>query len=142
MFNNGSVDAAYAPAAAYKPLELYKGVGEKGGVIRYPLAQMNLVLISRSAALPAGFFQKSRDYAIANFDKAIKRVQQGDAEVPKASWIEIPDTDKARYDQMFLDVRIKLRDEHKVYNKTMLKLMRRIRCKIDGARAECAQKLE
>lgn len=142
MFNNGSVDAAYAPAAAYKALELYKGVGKAGGVIRYPLAQMNLVLISRTKALPADFFQKSRDFAIANFDKAIARVKKGDTDVPKASWIEISDVDKARYDQMFLDVRIQLRDEHKVYNKTMLKLMRRIRCKIDGARAECAQKRE
>lgn len=142
MFNNGSVDAAYAPAAAYKPLELYKGVGKKGGVIRYPLAQMNLILISRSNALPADFFQKSRDYAIKNFNKAVKRVKQGDAEVPKSAWIDISDTDKKRYDQMFLDVRVKLRDEHKVYHKTMLKLMRRIRCKMDGARAECAQKRE
>lgn len=142
MFNNGSVDAAYAPAAAYKPLELYKGVGKKGGVIRYPLAQMNLILISRSNALPADFFQKSRDYAIKNFNKAVKRVKQGDAEVPKAAWIDISDADKKRYDQMFLDVRVKLRDEHKVYHKTMLKLMRRIRCKMDGARAECAQKRE
>lgn len=103
---------------------------------------MNLILISRSNALPADFFQKSRDYAIKNFNKAVKRVKQGDAEVPKSAWIDISDADKKRYDQMFLDVRVKLRDEHKVYHKTMLKLMRRIRCKMDGARAECAQKRE
>ena len=31
LFNNHSVDMAYAPAIAYKPLELYKGLGENGG---------------------------------------------------------------------------------------------------------------
>ena len=36
MFNNSSVDACYAPAFAYKALELYKGIGSTGGVIRYP----------------------------------------------------------------------------------------------------------
>lgn len=142
MFNNGSVEAAYAPAAAYKALELYKGVGTAGGVIRYPLAQMNLILLSRSADLPADFFMKSREYAVKNFGKALKRVKLGDKDVPAKAWIDIPDADKKRYDQMFLDVRVKLRDEHKVYHKTMLKLMRRIRCKVDGTRAECAEKRE
>ena len=48
MFNNGSVDACYAPAFAFNALELYKGVGKKGGVIQYPLAQMTLQLLIHS----------------------------------------------------------------------------------------------
>lgn len=142
MFNNGSVDAAYAPAAAYKALELYKGVGDKGGVIRYPLAQMNLILLSRTGDLPAEFFTKSREYAVSNFDKALKRVEAADKDVPAAKWVDIPDADKKEYDQMFLDVRVQLRDSQKVYDGTMLKLMRRIRCKLDATRAECAEKRE
>ena len=34
MFNNKTVDACYAPAFAYKALELHKGIGAKGGVVR------------------------------------------------------------------------------------------------------------
>jgi TRAP-type C4-dicarboxylate transport system substrate-binding protein len=38
-FNNGYVDLAYAPAIAYEPFEMYKGMGDKGGVLRFNLAQ-------------------------------------------------------------------------------------------------------
>ena len=48
MFNNGSVDAAKFLPVVYKALELYKGVGKKGGVIRFPLAQMTLQLFVHS----------------------------------------------------------------------------------------------
>ena len=36
-FNNGSVDAIFAPATSYVPLEIFRGVGTKGGVSRFPL---------------------------------------------------------------------------------------------------------
>ena len=142
MFNNGSVMAAYAPATAYKALELYKGIGSKGGIIRYPLAQMTLQLLTRTADLPEGFGQTSRGYAKKTFKAGLKVVRDAEKLVPAHHWIDIPQADKDRYDEMFLDVRIKLRDEKKVYHKTMLKLMRKVRCRKDGARAECAEKRE
>ena len=40
------------------------------------------------------------------------------------------------------DVRVKLRDEDQIYDKEMLSLMRRLRCKADNTRPECAQKRE
>lgn len=141
MFNNGSVMAAYAPATAYKALELYKGIGSKGGVIRYPLAQMTLQLIIRSADFPEGFAQASRDHAKKTFGSSIKVVKAAEKLVPTKHWIDIPDSDKARYDEMFLDVRVKLRDTG-IYHKNALKLMRKVRCKKDGTRAECAEKRE
>ena len=142
MFNNGSVDAAYAPATAFVPLELAKGLGSAGGVIRYPLAQMTMQLIVRTADFPAGFGQNSRNYAgekVGDFIKAVERAESG---FPEKYWVDISDTDKARYDQLFLDVRVRLRDDNKVYDKTMLSLMRRVRCKEDEARAECADRRE
>lgn len=142
MFNNGSVDACYAPAVAYKALELYKGVGKKGGVLRYPLAQMTLQLLFRSADFPDGFGQHARDYAVQHFDSALKAVKDAEKEIPKSAWIEIPQADKDKYDEMFLDVRLRLRDKEKVFHKTTLKLMRRVRCKANPARAECAEKRE
>ena len=57
-------------------------------------------------------------------------------------WIDIPSSDKARYDTMFQETRIRLRDENKVYDKTMLRMMRKIRCKVDGSRAECTTNKE
>jgi hypothetical protein len=142
MFNNGSVDACYAPATAYNALELYKGVGNKGGIIRYPLAQLSFVFLIRSADFPADFGEQSRAFAKEAFQKGLGVVLRAEKQIPSKHWIDIPDEDKARYDEMFLDVRVKLRDELKVYDKTMLKLMRRVRCKSDPARAECAEKRE
>lgn len=142
MFNNGSVDAAYAPATAFVPLELAKGIGSKGGVIRYPLAQMTMQLIVRSADFPETFGQSSRTYAGDKAGDMIKAVEKAEKDIASGQWVDISDTDKARYDQLFLDVRVRLRDENKVYDKTILSLMRRVRCKEDEARAECADKRE
>jgi hypothetical protein len=141
MFNNGSVMAAYAPATAYKALELYKGIGDAGGIIRYPLAQMTLQLIVRTADFPEGFTQSSRDYAKKTFKAGLKVVKDAEKQVSSKHWIDIPKADMDRYDEMFLDVRIKLREKG-VYHKSALKLMRKIRCKKDGTRAECAEKRE
>ena len=142
MFNNGSVDAAYAPATAYKALELYKGVGSKGGVIRFPLAQMTLQLFVHSDRFPQGFGEKSRSYSMKSYNQALKLVKKAEKDIGDKRWIEISGDDKKRYEQMFQEVRIRLRDEHKVYHKTTLTLMRKVRCKKDGARAECAEKKE
>jgi hypothetical protein len=142
MFNNGSVDACYAPATAYEALELGKGVGSKGGVIRYPLAQLTLQLLVRTQDFPAGFPAKSRAYAAKNFDRALRLVTAAEKKIPAKAWVDIPDKDKGRYDEMFLNVRIQLRDKDKIYHRGTLKLLRKIRCKSDGDRAECAQPRE
>ena len=142
MFNNGSVAAAYAPATAYKALELYKGIGKKGGVIQYPLAQLSLQILIRTEDFPADFPNASRAYAAKTFSKALKMVQSAEKSIPAKHWIEIPAKDKARYDEMFLNVRIGLRDKEKLYDRRMLTLLRKIRCKANGARAECAEKRE
>ncbi len=142
MFNNGSVDAAYAPAVAYKALELYKGVGSKGGVIRFPLAQMTLQLFVHSDKFPEGFGEKSRAYSSKNFDRALKAVKRAESDIKTSQWVEISSEDQSRYESMFQDVRIQLRDQYKVYNSKALKIMRIARCRADGARAECAEKKE
>ena len=141
-FNNGNVDALYAPATAYKALELYRGIGKKGGVIRYPIAQLTQQLFIRSADFPEGFAQSARDFAKKTFDSARRGVQAAEKQIPASAWVDIPDADKARYDEMFRSVRLTLRDKKSVYSKKTLTLMRKVRCKADGSRAECADKLE
>ena len=111
-------------------------------MIRYPLAQLTLQVLFRQGELPEEFGQKSREYAAKSFNAAKKLVQKAERSIPAKHWIDIPDDDKAAYDEMFRDVRVRLRDHEKVYNKTMLSLMRRIRCKTDATRAECADKRE
>ena len=143
MFNNGSVDACYAPATAYQALELYKGLGNKGGVVKYPLAQLTLQLLIRTADFPAGYGQKTRAYFSSQlFDSALGFVKSAEEAIPARQWIDIPREDQARYDEMFRGVRIRLRDVEKVYHPTALKLMRKLRCRNRPDRAECALKQE
>ncbi|MEE2787872.1 MAG: putative solute-binding protein [Myxococcota bacterium] len=141
-FNNGAVEACYAPAFAYKALELYKGIKDKGGVVRYPLAQMTLQILIRSADFPEGFPAKSRAIVAKTVDKALTMVQKAEASIPAEHLIDIPKADKDKYDEMFLDVRVELRDKQKVYNPKALHLLRKVRCKADSSRAECVQKRE
>ena len=142
IFNNGAADICYSPATAFKPLELEKGVKEKGGVIRYPIAQLTGQVLIRSEKFNAEFGANARKYGSDNFQKILQLSTKADASVDKKYWIEIPKEDKDRYDQIFLDVRVKLRDDEKIYDKTTLSLMRRLRCNEDKSRPECAQKLE
>ena len=75
-FNNGSVDIAYAPAIAYKPLEMYKGLGEKGGIMRYNLAYLDFQLVLHRERFDPEYGQKSRTYVLSQFDRAIKSIQK------------------------------------------------------------------
>ncbi|MCB9529441.1 MAG: putative solute-binding protein [bacterium] len=142
MFNNGGVDAAYAPAFAYKALELYKGIGDKGAVVRYPLAQMTLQVLIRSKDFPEDFGAKSRAFAAANFDRALKLAEDAEAQIPAKHWLDLPEADKARYDLMFRDVRVELRDKKSVYDKKALSLLKKARCHKDARRPECVEAVE
>jgi len=141
LFNNRNADIAYAPATAYHALELYKGIGSKGGVIDYPLAQMTFQFMVHAGKFTPEFTQQSRGWFYKTFDRFAKLSRQAESRIKKKHWITISDEDKKRYDKMFQETRIKLRAQ-KVYNKTMLKILRKIRCKTDAARAECATRVE
>jgi hypothetical protein len=139
MFNSGSVDVAYAPATAYKPLELAKGVGASGGVVRFPLAQLTFQILTRPAKMPAGFGDASRKYIAGQYDTMFKVVARAEKEIPAKSWIEVPDP--RSYDKLFQSVRVDLGAKG-VYDKGTLHKLLLVRCKDDGARAECAEKKE
>jgi len=142
LFNNKNVSMCYSPALAYQALELHKGIGSKGGVIRYPLAQVTFQILTRSAAFNPDFMLSSRKWAASNFSRFLALNKQAESKIPSSHWIDIPSSDKVRYDTMFQETRIRLRDEKKVYDKTMLRMMRKIRCKVDGSRAECTTNKE
>lgn len=142
-FNNGSVDICAAPAAAYKALELYKGLGQKGGVVRYALAQITLQLIIRGDRFSAypDYPQKSREWFYAQFDRSMSMIEKAEKEIDPKYWIEIPTADKAKYDELMRQSRIALRDEG-IYDKDAMSLLRKVRCKLDSGRVECSEKLE
>lgn len=136
-FNNGSVDLAYAPAVAYQPLELYKGVREAGGVFKYALAYMNFQVIIHRDRFPEDAGQMVRDEAIKRIDQAYEIIAEAEAGIPQEVWMHPPGEDVAEYDKMLRQVRLSLLDDG-VYDERAIKLMKAIRCRVDGSRAECA----
>ena len=141
MFNNGSVDVCYAPATAYRPLELERGLESGGGVVRYPLSQLTLQVIAHTDQLPDGFGNSARAYAYERFDQMMTIINRGDGEIADGYWLDVPEEDVESYDNVFREVRVQLRDDG-VYDGTMLTLLRRVRCQVDDSRAECAAQLE
>ncbi|MBR4984880.1 MAG: hypothetical protein IKY83_03990 [Proteobacteria bacterium] len=142
IFNNGAADICYAPATAFKPLELEKGVKAKGGILRYPIAQLTGQVLIHSSKFTPEFAQASREYGANAYSNILTLSTKSDASIDKKYWIDIDKEAKARYDALFQDVRVKLRDEDQIYDKEMLSIMRRLRCKSDNTRPECAQKRE
>ncbi len=140
-FNNGYVDIAYAPAIAYEPFEMYKGMGDSGGILRFNLAQMNGQLILRKDKFPQQFGQKSREYAYKNFTKALEHIVAAEDNIPEKYWIDLPDNKKTEYKEMLRQVRLELRDEG-VYDERMLKILFKLRCRTDPGHYECVEKLE
>lgn len=140
-FNNGSVDVVGAPAAAFKPLELFKGLGTKGGIAEYPLVQISLQIIIRQDKFPQGFGQKSREYAFAQFDRAIKIITAAEKDIDKRYWMPIPEGDKEKYTAMIRDSRISLTNDG-IYDKKAMKLLKQVRCQISPSDSECSQNLE
>ena len=136
-FNNGSVDLAYAPAVAYSPLELYKGVNPNGGVFKYALAYMNFQVIIHRDRFPDDAGQMVRDQAIKRIDEAYEIIAEAEAGIPDDIWMHPPQEDVAEYDKMLRKVRLSLLEDG-VYDERAISLMKAIRCRVDGSRSECA----
>lgn len=136
-FNNGEVDIIAAPAIAFKPLELNKGLGSKGGIVKFPILQITGVITIKKDKFPAGYGAKSRAWVAGQLPKAFKQIQADEQSIPSKFWMEIPDNDKVGYVKMMRDARIKMTAEGD-YDKDMMKLLKKIRCANDASSFECA----
>lgn len=140
-FNNGAVDIAYMSAQGYEPFELHRGIGTAGGVLRYPLAQATLQVMLRAPSFEDSFLAQARGWLAVNFDDTVAASKTADQSIPASAWVDLDAATRARWDDLFLEVRVDLRDNG-VYDGDMLRVMRQLRCANDSARAECAQPRE
>jgi hypothetical protein len=138
-FNNGIVDVVAAPAIAYLPLELYKGVGTKGVVLKLPVAQLTLQLVLTKQAFSSHFSQQSRQYFYSHFDDYLKAILAAEEDI--YLFFPPPDGDTLKYTEMMREARISMMQEG-IYHPKMLALMKRVRCKQQADAAECADNRE
>ncbi len=136
-FNNGSVDLAYAPAVAYQPLELYKGVNPNGAVVKYALGYMNFQILIHRDRFPDEISGFIREQALSKLDEAYEIIDKAESEIPSDVWLTLPQERLAEYDKMLQKVRLSLLEDG-VFDERAIQLMKAIRCRVDGSRSECA----
>lgn len=140
-FNNGSVDTAYAPAFAYDALELYKGVGDQGGIVDYPLAQLTIQLVAKEGVLTDEQAQASRDVVWGMYGQAMGLIKKAEDGIPDKQWINISEDDIQGYQEMFRENRLEMRDGKngapEVYDPKMLSLLSKVRCASNPGASEC-----
>ncbi len=141
MFNNNNVDVIMAPSIVYKPLELHKGIGTKGGVGRFPLTIITYQMVIRADRFPASYGQKSRDYVFDNFDAVLEVVKRADKDIPEKLWIDPTPADNERYVTIMREGRIEMAEKG-LYDKKGLKLIKKIRCSVYPEASDCTQATE
>ena len=139
--NNGQVDIVAAPGIAFKPFEMYKGLGSTGAIYRFPLIQLTAHMIVRSEKFPAGFGQKSRAFVLTQLDRADATIKQAEDGIPAKYWLDLTTADKEKYTVMMREARIQLTKDG-IYDPRMMSLLKKVRCKIEPGAGECADSIE
>ena len=140
-FNNGSVDVIIAPIILYKPFELYLGLGSKGGIVRRPVIQLTMQLLTRRGKLPTDFGQRSREYVAGQEDRAFALIHSLESQVDEHLWMYITTDERNAYYQLMRDARVQLAAQG-FYDKRMLDILKHVRCKANPSDGECSQNEE
>lgn len=134
-FNNGVVDIIAAPAAAYMPLELYRGVGSRGLVVKLATAQLTMQLVVRHEHFSDTFRRNSRRFFADQYDRALRTIREAEDDI--LFFYPPPDKDRDRYVEMMNESRLFL-IEAGIYDKDMMRWMKKARCKVSPERGECS----
>jgi hypothetical protein len=137
-FNNGQVDVIIAPIILYKPFELYRGIGTKGGIIRRPLVQLTMQILARKDKFPPEFGRESREYVATQVDHAFGVIRNLENGVEQRQWMYVPTAERVEYNHIMRDARMHLTAQG-FFDKRMLGILKRIRCKSNPEDAECSQ---
>lgn len=146
-FNNGVVDIIAAPALAFAPLELYKGLGTKGGVFDLPLinvtgsAVMNRSRIEKEVPDLDERLKKMRKFGLGYVDLAIEAIEKMENQVPDKYWMKLSDKERQDYIVMMREARLQLTKEG-VYDKRMMRVLKKVRCHHRPVAAECSTQEE
>lgn len=136
-FNDGEVDAIASPAYAYKPLEIYKGLGSNGAMFTYPVMNVTADLIIKPEQFPEGFGIKSREWAVKQLPSSFKKIEKMEAEIPAKYKLNVSKDDALRYQKLLREGRIEL-TKRGVYDPVMMSVLKKARCTVDRTNFECS----
>lgn len=146
MFNDGEVDVSYAPGAAYELLEMFRGMGDTGGVVRYPVGQVTTQLVARTGEFDDRFVRKSRRIMSRLYPEAMRIVRDFEGRIPDERWVDISPEAVRGYQEMLRGVRLDLKESSSedaklaaaAYNEDMMTILRKVRCYTNPGGQECA----
>ena len=136
-FNNGQVDIIAAPAMAVRPLELQKGIGTKGAIVNMPFMNITGIMVIRKDSFNPGDGQLLRSFTSKIQDGAFDLVRRSEADIPPQFWLEVPSYEIDGYKGIMREARIRLAKQGH-YDATMLRFLKRVRCRYIPEEAECS----
>ena len=136
-FNTGEVDVVAAPAYAYKPLEIEKGLGSKGAMLNFPVVNVTADLIVRPERFPAQFGAQSRQWFLQKIPQSFAMVQRLEAAIPSKIKMQLSKEDKEKYQRLLREGRIDLTKQG-IYDPGMMRVLKKARCTVERTNFECS----
>ena len=134
-YNLADADVIMAPLVGYNMFNLGAGL-RYGSILDYPLSQMTLQVVSRIDRIPPEVGQFLREDLFVKLNMLYREVEKNTREVPRDKMLRL-----SAKEEKILDIKIaSIREEmtqNGGYNKGMMKLQKKIRCKIDKTLQEC-----
>ena len=103
-------------------------MGDKGGIVKFPLTQISANFIIRKDKFPEGFGQKSREWVAGQLDGTFNIIAKYEKEIPEKYWMNIPPEEQLNYMKMMREARISL-TKAGIYDPKMMNFLKKVRCK-------------
>ena len=136
-FNTGEVPMVGAPAYAFKPLEMEKGLGTKGALMNFPVLNVTADLVYRSQKFPAALGNESRAWFIKQLPRQFNTIKRLEESIPAKYHMNLSKADTEKYQKLLRDGRMDLTKQG-VYDPTMMSVLKRARCTVDRTNFECS----
>lgn len=137
-YNLSDADVLMAPLVGYNMFNLGAGL-KHGSIVDYPLSQMTLQVVSRLDTIPLEVGQFLREDLFVKLNMLYREVEKNSREVPTEKMFKFSPREEKILDDKIASIREKVTEEGG-YHKGMMKLQKKIRCKIDKQRSECKRK--
>ena len=134
-FNSGQVDVIAAPAYAYKPLEINKGLGN-GGLFNFPVVNITADIVIRSDKFPADFGMQSRQWFVKKLPQNFANIRRLEADM-NAKKMNLLGEDRVRYQKLLRTGRMNLTKQG-IYDPVMMSVLKRARCTVERTNFECS----
>lgn len=131
-----TVDIVPLPSYSFDAFELYRALGNKGGIARFPISFMTMNVIAHQNAFPKTFGAQSRAWFAAQSPRLMKKIQYYDDKVPARYWFDIPADNQVAYFQLIRKMRLEF-VQNQTYHPKMMHLLKRLRCQQNPQEPEC-----